>query len=280
MFFSKVIKFLSFLSISVSFLSFSPVLTQAQSSAPQNPDLPQLPISNPKIKLITLTCNDKSCNSGDSLDWSKATISNKKNYTDYSCIKNGKFAGQIVKGIDDYSDGISLNNFKTYPNASIATIPVTPYDKIKSEYDKLRMACQYENQMAGNNFKYGCSTDAVLSVPKYDEVRPEICTDPGIGNSSKSANNTVYAYQFRYNLKFSESEKVDKSNLYRSVTGLDGVYDGVSMTYTYYSYNKDGKFKNWENPNKSNANGGWLIYGNSTSDISVPASPKSPSSQK
>ena len=45
------------------------------------------------------------------------------------------------------------------------------------------------------------------------------------------------------------------------MTGLDGVYNRVTMTHTYYTFKKDGAWRPWENPNKDNVYGGWLVYG-------------------
>jgi hypothetical protein len=266
MFLSNFSKALTVLTVSVGVLGSLSPITQAQNTVQssasfslQNPTLPNLPSSDPKVKLVTVTCDDQLC--GANPDWKKAKISKtnadgKAAYLDYTCSKNGSFAGQTVLGIDDYSDGISLKNFKTYTDPTLLS-------KVKNEYSNLRMTCQYTNEMAGNNPVYGCRSNlSILSLPTYSEYtapRPTVCVDPGI--KPTPTNNPVYAYQFRYNIKFSESEKAAKSNLYRSMTGLDEVYDGVSMTYTYYTYLQNGKFP-WENLNKNNANRGWLVYGN------------------
>ena len=273
MFLSNFSKALTVLTVSVGVLGSLSPITQAQNTVQssasfslQNPTLPQLPSSDPEVKLVTVTCDDQLC--GANPDWKKAKISKtdaagKAAYLDYTCSKNGSFAGQTVLGIDDYSDGISLKNLKTYPDASITG--QSPYDVVKKEYSNYRMSCQHVNEMAGNNPIYGCRSNlSILSLPTYGEYtapRPTVCVDPGI--KPTPTNTPVYAYQYRYNVKFSESEKAAKSNLYRSMTGLDGVYDGVSMTYAYYTYRQpNGQFKLFENPNKDNANRGWLVYGN------------------
>ncbi len=260
--FSKnITKVLSLLTISASLLGSFSLVSNAQTassannnSAPTNPVLPQLLSSNSKIKLITVNCDDATCTTNGQLDWGKGKVSGDKNYADYTCSGNGTFSGQGVLGIDDYKDGISLKNLKEYPETS----------KIKDEYSKLKMSCANMNEKAGNIG--GCDYTPLNLQTFNDSKRPKttMCGIPaqGVkqGETFVPTNTPVFAYQFRYNKSFgSEIEK--NSNLYREMTGIEGNYDGVGMTYTYYTYQKDGKWTTWENPNKDNKYGGWLVYG-------------------
>lgn len=255
---SNLAKFLSLLTISTSILGSFSTNTNAQTASstsnnpsPTAPTLPGMPSSDPKIKLITVNCDDTTCMTNGQLDWSKAKISNDKKYTDYTCTGKGNFFGQNIIGIDDYKDGISVKNLKTYSNLT----------QVQEKYSKLRMSCEHMNLKAGNIINSGCnSVLPITSVPTSDQVAPTVCVDPGTSTNAPKTESPVFAYQFRYNKSFgSDVEK--NSNLYRDMTGMDGNYDGVGMTYTYYTYQKDGKWTTWENPNKDNKYGGWLVYG-------------------
>ena len=243
------------------------ITVNEESSIAQSQNSPQN-TTDPKIKLITVTCDQQTC--GTNTDWKKATISNNKTFRDYICSLHGSFAGQIVLGIDDYNDGLSLNVKKKINSASfrepLLTHQKTYYDFGVTESTRLRRDCLTQNIFAGNiNRPVVLGNTTGISSPSnnidvrafYDEP---INNAPAPGRFT-AKNIPVYAYQLRYNIRFAESEKVAKSDLYRSMTGLEGVYNGVSMTQTYYTYQQNGKFKTWENPNKSNANRGWLVYG-------------------
>jgi hypothetical protein len=261
MFLSNFSKVLTVLTVSaVALGSISPV-AQAQNSSQGT--------SDPKIKLITVTCDQQTC--GTNTDWSKAIISNNKTFTDYTCSLHGSFAGQIVLGVDDYNDGFSVNVRKKINSPSfrepLLTNQKTYYDFGVAESTRLRRDCLTQNIFAGNvNGPAVLGNTTGISSPSNNmDVRAfydEPINNAPVPGRFTAKNIPVYAYQFRYNIRFSESEKVAKSDLYRSMTGLEGVYSGVSMTQTYYTYKmENGKFKTWENPNKSNANRGWLVYG-------------------
>ena len=262
--FSKnITKVLSVLTISTSLLGSLSLNSQAQTantttnnSNPSAPTLPQTPISDPKVKLITVNCDDTTCMRNGQLDWSKGQISNNKNYQDYICSKNGQFAEQQVLGIDDYKDGISVKNLKGYPEIS----------NVRESYTKMRMACANMNEKAGN--VDGCSYTPLTLQTFEESKKPILAVCNILRPDQNQPQKPIHAYQFRYNTKFSEAEKSQKSDLYRSMTGKDGVYEGVGMTYTYYTYQKDGKWTTWENPNKDNTHGGWLVYGINTNSES------------
>ena len=107
----------------------------------------------------------------------------------------------------------------------------------------------YGNWDCSSSTFEGVSTQGVEGCANYANVT--------------SANNPLYAYQYRYTYTFPQNRKDDLSNLYRSSTGLNGTYDGIVWTYTYYSYldTQSNSYIQWENPNSGNSNNGFLIYG-------------------
>jgi len=270
---SKLAKVLSLLTISTSLLGSFSLNSQAQTassansannnSAPTAPTLPGMPSSDPKIKLITVNCDDATCTTNGQLDWSKGKISNDKNYSDYTCSGNKNFFGQNVIGIDDYKDGIMKKFTKNNPDN-------LEYLQTRDNRPQFRN-CDYYQQVAriAPYLKTSCNGIPMESVKTGEEKLPRLqegqfppvgmCSTPVQKNENPNQT-PVFAYQFRYNKSFgSEVEK--NSNLYRDMTGMEGNYDGVGMTYTYYTYQKDGQWTTWENPNKDNIYGGWLVYG-------------------
>jgi hypothetical protein len=164
-----------------------------------------------------------------------------------------------MTGIADYRDGISLEKFKTYPNLN----------EIRTNYSKYFAGCEYLNQKTYNI--NGCNF-ALLSPETYEEsqkLKPAVCNIPLKaslpGQSTETKNTPIFAYQYRYEIKFDAQNKTKMSNDYRPMTAIDGDYDGVVFTYTYYTYQQNNQWKEWENPNKDNKWGGWLIYGSQLS---------------
>ena len=84
------------------------ITVNEESSIAQSQNSPQN-TTDPKIKLITVTCDQQTC--GTNTDWKKATISNNKTFRDYICSLHGSFAGICVILLAPmYFLGILLSN--------------------------------------------------------------------------------------------------------------------------------------------------------------------------
>jgi len=245
----KSLVLLCSLSLFVSFLS---PITNAQNSR-----------ETPRVQLITVDCG-KFCETQNGLDWSKAKISNGGKYVEMICGSN-LFGGRVIQGIADYADGISKNFLKNNPLRGI-------YYKFNPHRARnLMRNCAYYWQKSQNARYY---TPCLETAPYTDiaktgqEIIPrntqEVAfldcdtTSVAINNNAKST--PIFAYQFRYNLAFETNNLQTQSQLYSQMTGKVGTYEGVLMTYTYYTYQKGGIWENWQNPNSGNTYGGWLIY--------------------
>lgn len=224
---------------------------------------------NPKVQLITVSC-DATCNTEKGLDWSKAKISNNGKYSQMNC-GDATFEGKIINGITDYADGISVNFLENNPIKSLTN---NISYKLNPHAGRISMRnCAYYWQKSGNSKYYNpCLETATYTdiVKTGQEIMPRLdnnkeipaldCStaSPAINNSASS--NPIFAYQFQYNINFDQSNRENQSKVYSQMTGTTGVYDGVKMTYTYYSFQKNGTWEKWQNPNVGNIYGGWLIY--------------------
>lgn len=242
---------LSIIAISSSIFSTTAMAQQNTASDPSVVLPPSLQ-TEPKINLkvaSTVMENGK---------WTgKFDYSNNNNWeNDVKCnTLSSRFNG--MSGMADYNDGISLEKFRTYPNVN----------EIKSLYNSRYLgSCENLNQKVGN---VDVCDYTLLTPETFEESkRPRIamCSVPtkeAFSSQEITPKNTpVFAYQYRYEIKFDAQNKTQMSNDYRGMTGTDGDYDGVTFAYTYYTFRENGQWKTWENPNKDNKWGGWLIYGN------------------
>ncbi len=189
--------------------------------------------------------------------------------------------GKGVKGIADYEDGISKNVIKRIKSDPKTSSDVSFDEGIKSIPFSYR-DCLIQNENAKN---VDGELDPTISSPKHDADLYAFYKKPASKNPKTSftpANNPVFAYQFQYNYQFPSDKKTQLSDTYRSKTGLEGDYEGVLWTYTYFTYKEVketmlctadlptsfcqnsitlGDYKPWTNPNQDNSNRGWLIYG-------------------
>jgi hypothetical protein len=215
----------------------------------------ELPAHFEKLQLIV---NQRTWN-GDS--WSNPSFYPTENtWAEWDC-NNSFFNDLYMLGIADYEDGIA-REAQTILN-----------DSFRTNFYLLggNRACLDYNKNAGNissNYCHGNSTsEYVLNQPEdvlsYFPINVPAVECNSVENTFTPANNLVYAYQYRYNYTFPTDQKEQLSEAYRSKTGLDGTYDGIAWTYTYYTYfdSRTNSYISWENPNKGNANGGFLIHG-------------------
>jgi hypothetical protein len=177
------------------------------------------------------------------------------------------FYGLKMRGIADYEDGISRRAYakaleemekgKNLDGSYSGFIPVDADTLVDNE-----RSCNEYNVKA-YNLVPGCGN--VFFAPNNPDQYQVFAHEVGCGNygNFQPANNPVYAYQFRYNYDFPFNLREQLSEQYRDLTGLAGSYEGVSWTYTYYTYfdSQTNSYIPWENPNRDNINGGFLIYG-------------------
>jgi hypothetical protein len=178
---------------------------------------------------------------------------------------------QGIKGIADYQDGVSMEKYKTYPDPALA----------KANYANRQRYCGDFYQKAGNIGWYCISEGEETAVSTYQQsLQPKpVCGMPV--NPLKPMDNPVYAYQYTYQYDFPENLKSTYSEGYRKMTGMEGDYDGIMWTYTFYTHREVkpvttcttsipescsttyelGAFKPWENPTANTEGKGWLIYG-------------------
>jgi hypothetical protein len=195
-------------------------------------------------------------------------------YTEFNCFEGSQnpFPGlDQVRGMFDYNDSINLDLDK-----QVANNPEwTQGQDIRDEYRDRN--CEVYNIRAGN-LPGVCGGRGVLGDVNPQNPEELIYPVPGCapgGPEFVSANNPVYAVQYRIDYQFPENLKAELSDRYRSVTQRDGVYDGVEMNFTYYTHREVidvecvtdpcepqlGEFLPWENPNQGNKYNGWLVYG-------------------
>ena len=247
--------FLSFLSLQAQAQQYTGSIGDNRLAYPSGYD----PLS---LKLITVSCDSK-CDGKNGIDWSKGAVSGGSKYTDFGCTNNTFEANNMSKvlGITDYNDGVSINNLKTYPN----------FLEIQRTYAQNKRYCEYQNQLVGNiGFSCYPVNTGIMTKSEQDEYdktpRLAVCTNPfekinAKKDTPKGSKNPIYTYQFNYKIDFTEDQKESKSELYRKMTGLDGVYDSVVMTWTTYTFQENGVWRKWENPIQKNIYGGWLVYG-------------------
>ena len=227
--------------------AISPVSVLADPTDPTSPN----PIlgDSPKIKIIQKNYNYNFSTRRWGIDNQKSTTS----YQEKIC--SGLYS-QGIKGISDYKDGISIAAYNKAKNTS-NFMAIS-----ESDLDINLRNCNNFNVKAGNlvpgcgNTYYNAKNNQDYTVFEYEV---------GCGNYTDftPANNSVFAYYFKFNYEFPANQKTELSNTYRSKTGLEGDYNGVVWTYTYYTY-KDlttNQYKPWINPNTDNSNSGWLMYG-------------------
>jgi hypothetical protein len=226
-------------------VALSPVSVLAE---PTNPDTPTPDLSDsPKIKLIQKNYNYNFSAKRWEIDNTKSTTS----YQEKNC---SDLYSQGIKGIADYEDGISKNTYANYPTETRA--------QVKSLYNSKNRACAYFNEMAENYMPCDYTRNAVETYASYQMNKAAVCSAP-IKENFTPANNPVYSYHLQYKYDFPVNQKTQLSNSYRSLTGLEGDYDGVVWAYTYYTYKdtQTNQYKTWANPNVDNNNSGWLMYG-------------------
>lgn len=188
-------------------------------------------------------------------------------YLHSGLINQSGFRRYQYRGLSDYEDGISSTVTKKV-QAKIGTLEYDSKDYkayVKGVYmSKASLRDCYEQNLLAENVK---PTPEYIKNPKNTNDLEAFYAKPRITSNSEVTNSTkvpVYAYHFQFTYRFPENQRVELSNLYRKQTGADEneVYDGVTWTYTYYTYldRKTGQYKPWTNPNVDNENGGFLIY--------------------
>jgi hypothetical protein len=207
--------------------------------------------------------------------WGQSNLTNGGNFAEWFCIPNSiTLDGELVKGITDYEDGISKAKIKQ-AEAEITGGSVNIDSRMSG-----RDCANYQVQT--RNWSYPCPGDYTLPATTLTENYDFTTTSTAancntdqevfIQNSNfpdlyymttVAAEKEVYAYQFQYLYNFPDAQSVELSEQYRSLTGMEGSYNAVMWTYTLYTYYDDttGSYIPWENPNKENANGGFLVYG-------------------
>jgi hypothetical protein len=222
------------------------------------------PVEYPNLQLII---NNKNWNG---TSWIDEGLKPASGWGDWDCNTNSIFNDIQVLGIADYEDGISRRAIENAKIASPDTFNASPF---LSSY---RNCSEYKNRAEER-----ICNDPIYNPKDVDDIDllvlgyavcDAINLFPNIGNP-------VYAYQYRYNYTFPTNQKEELSEVYRSKTGLDGTYDGVAWTYTYYTY-KDSQTNSyipWQNPNSDNTNNGFLVYGitgqqNQTTESESPTS--------
>jgi hypothetical protein len=221
-----------------------------------------------KMIVATATTNDGQNISGYGL-------SNNGQWADVVCLPgDAVFTGsmQSVLGVADYNDGINLRIDKEIANGEILG-----GNDIRDQYPARN--CETYNIKAGNQPGV-CDTPGILgdvNPRSADELFYALpgCPAPQDGPGFQYTNNPLYIFQFNVDFTFPDDRKQELSETYRDMTQLDGIYDGVTFTYTYYTHRdfqyvqcvttpcppQIGDFLPWENPNQGNEYGGWLVHG-------------------
>jgi hypothetical protein len=216
--------------------------------------------TEPSLKLII---NSKNWNGTSWID--DGINPSNGSWQSWECNPDGLFNNTKVLGIADYEDGITLQ-MKRGLSQKLQTEGEDGENFWLASgllaSDSAEGECLIYNRMSGK-LEYPLRT--TVSRPKkiddfnYFYVRPTGSLGP---EDETITGSDVYAYQYRYNYTFPTDQKEQLSEAYRSKTGLDGTYMGIAWTYTYYTYfdSQTNSYISWENPNKDNVNGGFLIY--------------------
>lgn len=236
----------------------------------------------PKINLVVVTRT-----SNDNQNWSDPVISNGGAFDEWTCTSDQAFGGDRVYGIADFEDGFFRNAYKEAMNQGIIPAGLLPADLTDAQirnYIGAARNCLAVNIEAGNvqgNLCGGNPLDLILNplrngdYTEFANMTTKVagCLLEGVDLSNPSLpasgeQKPVYSYQYKYVYNFPAAERTDESERFRSLTGLEGDYDGVVYSYTYYTYencqnteNGCGIFTDWYNPVESNDWSGWLVHG-------------------